>query len=224
MRIAGRFREFPGKGISLLLTILLLSFWPREEARAQSGVESAPPTTLVIFAEHKMEASEWSALFDALEKSARATAVTTPALGGEFSLVRGDTMPRGLAFERSISVYLQRDCRLAPRPVWGERGGVLGWVYSIPGGIAPFIHVDCGKIAEQLEPIAPGMSRGRLDILMGEAVARVIVHEWVHVATQSAGHRGNGVAKSTFGVADLLAADDAIWADPRFAHRKRPEL
>jgi len=51
-------------------------------------------------------------------------------------------------------------------------------------------------------------------------MARVILHEWVHVATQSAGHAAHGVAKSNFGIADLLAEDEEVRRDPRLFREK----
>jgi len=42
---------------------------------------------------------------------------------------------------------------------------------------------------------------------MAEAMARVILHEWVHIATQSAHHGSHGVTQSVFGLQDLLADD-----------------
>jgi len=94
--------------------------------------------------------------------------------------------------------------------------GALGWVRLVHGRIEPFIHVECAQIVQELGPLVLGMNRKRRDAVMGEAMARVIVHEWVHVATQNAGHAAHGVAKSHFGVADLLAEDVEIRRDPRF--------
>ena len=39
---------------------------------------------------------------------------------------------------------------------------------------------------------------------MAEAIARVIAHEWIHIATQKAGHEKSGVMESQFQVSDLL--------------------
>jgi hypothetical protein len=47
----------------------------------------------------------------------------------------------------------------------------------------------------------------------------VIVHEWVHVATQNPGHAREGVAKSSFDVLDLLAEDEAVRRNPRVLQR-----
>jgi hypothetical protein len=175
----------------------------------------APRPTLVVFAEQHMMDSEWVALFDALKKSARGSADEAPALKGGADLMRGDTIVHGLIVDNPISVYLHGDCRLISMPRYTPPGA-LGWVRLVRGRIEPFIHVDCEQIAQELGPLVLGMNRNRRDTVMGEAMARVIVHEWVHVATQNAGHAKHGVAKSRFGVADLLAEDVEIRRDPRF--------
>jgi hypothetical protein len=58
-----------------------------------------------------------------------------------------------------------------------------------------------------LGPLALGMDRSHLDNVMAEAIARVILHEWIHIATQSASHGANGITKPQFVVRDLLAGD-----------------
>ncbi len=171
-------------------------------------------TTLVIFAQKRMTDSEWAALFDALEKGARGAAEEAPALKGGADLLRGDTIVHGLQLEKPISVYLHGDCRLIPMPRY-TLAGALGWVWRVHGRIEPFIHVDCAEIAQELGPLVLGMNSKRRDTVMGEAMARVILHEWVHVATQNAGHAAHGVAKSSFGIADLLAEDEELRHNPQ---------
>lgn len=191
--------------------------WAQLQAPAQSRA------TLVIFTERPMRENQWADLLEALQRATSRESAHLPALGDAPDLVRGDRIVHGMQVERPITVYLRGDCRLIPMPEY-EPAGVLGWVYRVHGKIAPLIHVNCGGIAQELGPVALGLDRKRCDVVMSEALARVIVHEWVHVATQNAGHAREGVTKSSFGIADLLAADDAIWRDPRLALRKRPEL
>ncbi len=198
---------------------LFISSCSRERALAQTTEPSVPHTTLVIFAQARMTDSEWTALFDAIQKSARNAVVETPAMKGDLELVRGDTIVHGLVVSNPISVYLHGECRLFPMPRYTPTGA-LGWVRRVHGRIEPFIHVNCAEIAQELGSLVLGMNQRRRDMVMGEAMARVIVHEWVHVATQNAGHAKRGVSKSSFGVADLLAEDVEIRKDPRFPRRR----
>jgi hypothetical protein len=184
---------------------LLVSACSKDRAYAQTPARTETRTTLVIFAEKRMADSEWAALFDALQKGAQSGREEAPALKGSVDLVRGDTMGRGLEFSEPISVYLHGDCTLVPMPRYMALGA-LGWVRLVHGA----------QSVQELGPLVLGMNRKRRDTVMGEAMARVIVHEWVHVATQNAGHAAHGVAKSSFGVADLLAEDVEIHRDPRF--------
>jgi hypothetical protein len=193
---------------------LLVSACSKDRAYAQTPARTETRTTLVIFAEKRMADSEWAALFDALQKGAQSGREEAPALKGGMDLVRGDTIVHGLEVDRPISVYLHGDCTLLPMPRYAPLGA-LGWVRLVHGRIQPFIHVDCAQIVQELGPLVLGMNRKRRDAVMGEAMARVIVHEWIHVATQNAGHAKHGVAKSSFGIADLLADDEEMRRDPR---------
>jgi hypothetical protein len=212
-----------GPAAFLLIVLLAVSSCTRDKSWAEAPKVTASRTTLIIFAEHQMRDSQWAGLFDALHYAAASESAQVPALGPDPELVRGDRIAPGLEIEKPITVYLHGDCSLVPMPQYATVGA-LGWVYRSHGRIAPFVHVDCTEIVQELGSVVFGMDRKRRDALMGEAIARVIVHEWVHVTTQSAGHERAGVRKSSFGILDLLAADDAIWRDPRFALKKRPEL
>jgi hypothetical protein len=188
------------------LFVALASLISSGFARAQA----VPRATLVVFAERPMSDVQWTALSTALRREI----ADEPQLKAGAELLRGETMPRGLEVTNPISIYLHGECDLIvvpqPRPL-----GALGWVRRVHGEIEPFVHVDCGKIAQELGPVAFGMSSNRRQVVMGEAVARVIAHEWIHIATQNPGHTEDGVAKSSFGILDLLAEDDQIRNDPR---------
>jgi hypothetical protein len=203
----------------LLMIALLISACSKDRAFAQAPAHIEPRATLVIFADKRMADGEWAALFEALEKGARDAAEEAPSLKGGADLVRGDTMERGLMASHPISVYLHGNCRLIAMPRYTPVGA-LGWVWRVHGRIEPFIHVDCTEIAQELGPLVLGMNSKRRDTVMGEAMARVILHEWVHVATQNAGHAAHGVAKSSFGIADLLAEDEEVRRDPRMLRER----
>jgi hypothetical protein len=54
---------------------------------------------------------------------------------------------------------------------------------------------------------AEGRDRDQRNAMMAGAIARVILHEWIHIATQSPKHGTRGVSKPQFGVDDLMAGD-----------------
>jgi hypothetical protein len=70
--------------------------------------------------------------------------------------------------------------------------GSLGWVKQMDGVVQPFIHVDAAAVAVH---IGPSFLRGQemlARILLGRALARVVMHEVLHWLTQSAEH-GEGL-------------------------------
>jgi hypothetical protein len=187
--------------------ISLLSGWLScERSHAESKALTAPPTTLVIFADHRMPDEEWTDLFAALRRTQAAVASATPALAGRLEIVRGDQMKPGLNVSTLITVFLRGDCTLVPGPRFVVQGA-LGWVPRSKSFIEPFVSVNCSRIVDMLGPLALGMDRSRREVVMAEAMARVILHEWVHIATQSAHHGSHGVTQSVFGLQDLLADD-----------------
>ena len=171
---------------------------PGPEADAQT-------TTLVIFADRKMADGEWAALFEALRRNV--AEAETPSLDGEPRIIRGDRMAAGLEVEQAVVVYVHGDCNLQPLARRTAYGVPLGWVRRVDGRIEPFAHVDCTRIGQVLGARAAGLSRERRDAMMAGAMAQVILHEWIHIATQSPGHGSSGVTKAEFGVEDLVTGE-----------------
>jgi hypothetical protein len=204
----------------LLFTALFATLIPGGKGLAQTPALPAPHTTFVIFAERGMHDGEWVALVAALKRTLTAGAESTSAVTGGVDFIRGDEVVPGLRVDKSITVYLHGDCTLVPQP-WRAVQGALGWVPRVHGRIEPFVHVECERIVQMLGPLALGMSNNRRNTVMGEAMARVILHEFVHIATQSSSHTAHGVSKSKFGVADLLADDDETLAQSRLRDKKK---
>jgi hypothetical protein len=125
-------------------------------------------------------------------------------------ILRGDKIGPGLVVNKSITVYLLGECKATPTPQFGlyhsaNVSGALGWVPVENGQIQPFIHVDCGRIGQMLGQHSLGLSADQRQRQMANAVARVILHEWIHIATQNPHHAKHGIAKAEFGIDDLLA-------------------
>src|ERR1700733_1361160 len=207
------FPRRPRRPNVLLLMIAMGFTLVVNRAMAQNAAQQEARTSLVIFAEDRMEDEAWVMLFDAIRKGVHGAAALAPAMESGVDLLRGDTITRGLQVEKPISVYLHGDCTLFPS-VRTSSMKALGWVWRVRGQIEPFIHVDCAEIAQVLGPLALGMNRARRAKVMAEAIARVILHEWVHVATQNAGHTAKGLSKAEFGVTDLLAEDESLKQNP----------
>ncbi|HEY3624867.1 MAG TPA: hypothetical protein VGL00_01240 [Terracidiphilus sp.] len=188
----------------LLMLILLVLEWLAGRASALAAVVVSPRITLVVFADHPISEPQWTTLATTLRVSFDNLAVETHFSAGGFEVVRGDSLAPGAQFEEVISIYVHGDCRLASQP--GNYGvhGALGWVLRDQGQIRPFIHVDCARIAAVLGQRVLGLDKSSRDEVMAEAISRVILHEWLHIATQSPEHARQGIAKRVFEFNDLV--------------------
>jgi hypothetical protein len=203
-----------GVTLFLLWPLLLAIVWISATTDAQAAVVlTAPHTTVVVFADHPLPKSQWSPLFAAIRSVLSEVTAESPAIDIHAELVEGDSLIPGMPVDASLSVYLHGDCNSKLQPPRGyTAGATLGWVWQRQGSIEPFIHVDCTSIRQVLEPGIYWFSNEQRIHAMAGAIARVIVHEWIHIATQSAGHSGHGVTKAHFGIDDLLPERDRSLA------------
>jgi hypothetical protein len=198
----------------VLFHMLVAAFWISTAAAAQAAVVlAAPHTTVVVFADHPLPKNEWPSLFAAIRSVLADVAAEMQTVDIHAELVEGDALVPGLRVNASLSVYLHGDCNSGLQPSRGyPAGATLGWVWQRQGTIEPFVHVDCTSIGQVLEPGIYWFSKEQRIHAMAGAIARVIVHEWIHIATQSAGHSGQGVTKPHFGIDDLLPERDRSLA------------
>lgn len=203
-----------------LLLVMLVAILIEAPARACApDTKDAERTTLIVFTRRPMHEDQWQALFTAMRRGLADTGEPQLPHSENVDLLRGTEVHPGLQADHPIVVTLEGDCTLTPRARTTTMG-VLGWVLREHGVIAPYIHVECDQLTQVLGPLALGMNLERRDTVMGEAMTRVILHEWVHVVTQSAKHEKEGVSKSAFGIRDLLVDDEAMQHDPRFPQAK----
>jgi len=194
----------------------------------------AAQITLAIFPDRPMPDDLWPVLVAALREELASGSPETRVLIGDttghaiglpadqtsdkgmshqFQVVRGDKIaPDSLSVANSITVFLHGECTIIPRPRpvlvvdnVASTTGALGWVRSDHGHIGPFAHVECSSLGKMLATQAFGLNRDERNRLMAVAIARVILHEWIHIATQNPHHSEHGLAKAQFSVSDLLA-------------------
>jgi len=189
-------------------------------AFAESPMPHTSHTTMVIFTDRPIQDDQWSALVRELQRADVRFETAARELGGGLEVLRGRDLEAGVSVDRVISVSVSGDCELLP----SNRklvSGALGWVKKVDGEIQPFIHVSCERIAEMLGPLALGMDRARRNTVMAEAMARVIAHEWIHIATQKAGHEKSGVMESQFQVSDLMMDDEPVFPRRHIGREKK---
>jgi len=210
----------------LLLFLLLLPL----VVQGQAGfAQASARTTMAVFNERPMPDGLWQALIATLREDfasnsgeMRGPSAQTPSesksqasdtdAGSQIEVIRGDKIEPGIAVDSSVTVYLMGDCKTSLTPQSGPNSlpqprvsGALGWVTMTHGHIEPFIHVDCKRIGQMLGVVGIGRSQEERNQLMANAISRVVVHEWTHIATQNPKHSREGVNKAQFGVQDLLA-------------------
>jgi hypothetical protein len=176
----------------------------RSIAPAQASDAPAPHLTLVFFSQHRLPERAWAALFAALRASLPEASAEIPALDANAELIRGDTLAHGVLVPQSVTIYLHGDCELSPLPEPSIEGARLGWVVKDGPQIVPVIHVECTPIGQEISGRTEWLGRDGRTAAMSGALARVILHEWAHIAMQSSAHGAEGITKAQFGVNDLL--------------------
>ena len=200
----------------LVLMLVLFASDRLLAAPAQNpAVAGAARTTIAIFSDRPMPAQLWPALADALEQEIAEEAPDQPAIAAEnadrpIQIVRGDAIRPGIVVDKSIVVFVHGECEASPvpnPPVFPQRVGphVLGWAESRKGKIAPFIHVECAHIRQVLRAQEIGSTSDLRNQQTATAMARVIMHEWLHIATQNPHHAKHGLFKAQLSVTDLVA-------------------
>ena len=199
----------------VVVTFLSLLALP-SRAADRIATDGLPGTTIVLFADRPMSSALWTDIQNSVqgELSFGSPEMQSLAIRDSLSvhIVRGDQLPVGLQVQSSISVYLHGDCNLSVHASFNSPhriAGVLGWVAERHGDIQPFIHIDCALIGQMLRSRAAFLKsfydQAQRTRTMAVAIARVLLHEYIHITTQSSAHTKHGLTKSQFNVEDLTA-------------------
>jgi hypothetical protein len=184
-------RQAGGAILGILLTSL-----PASAAVLPSQAEE-PDTTIIFYAQPKVSEDLWPVLFQVLRTDLANGTDELPnglVLDKQAAFVRGSDDLRGRMFARTIVVKLLGRCDVLPQSDHPSRGP-LGWVPLVSGTIQPFISIDCARIAQVLRPTAAVLSKQARQYMMDQAIAHVLIHEWIHIATQSTHHSSRGSAR-----------------------------
>ena len=222
------------------LFVLLAALARSSPAQAQHLGQPHPSATLVIFSanprQRPISNELWTALTEAIHKELASGAPEIQALVGlastqnmpadvsnRIQILRGDKIVPGIAVDKPIVIFLHGDCLTSPatRPFFRKQianPGTLGWVALEHGHIDPFVHVECDHIAQLLHSQTLGLNPPAINLLMAFAVARVLLHEWIHIATQSPDHARHGIGQAEFSAADLIPP--ALTAQRTGRHHK----
>jgi hypothetical protein len=195
---------------------LLLTTFDCARLHAESIPSSSPPATFpatfVVFADHPVQPEQWTAINAALRTALAQGGSETRALDPNPRFVRGDELNPAFDVDSAITIYLHGNCNVQPMERRTAFAVPLGWVRRVDGQIESSVHVDCTRIGQVIGARVRWLSRQGRDHAMAGAVARVILHEWIHIATQSASHAEQGIAKARFDIPDLIGSSNpAAW-------------
>jgi hypothetical protein len=174
-------------------------------AQTASAQATSAHTTLVIFADRPISGQLWLALTAELHAELASGDPEMRTLDPEAQFLRGESLVPGIEFHATVTVFLHGPCTtiiqtgIHPASI----PGALGWVNSRKGSIEPFMHVNCTLIARMLASQSAWSPQPNQK--MATALARVILHEWIHIATQNPAHAHHGVAQAQFSIYDLVA-------------------
>jgi hypothetical protein len=190
-----------------VFAVLVLSLgWPVVLNAQQSGA------AIVFLGEPEVGEDFWAALFASLRLDLEAGAGELPdevSLERNPTLLRRDDLVRGIQAANVIEVRLLGRCDVLPqadRPWRRASAKPLGWVQLITGEIQPFIFIDCERLAQVLSPATLGLNQEQRKQAMSQAIAHVLIHEWIHVATQSSSHSTHGIERSSLSVRELITS------------------
>ena len=168
-----------------------------------------PGTAIVFYTQPRVSPELWPDLQQSIRDDLAAGEGTSPngfALDRNPTLILGNNDAAvGIDSSRLIVVRLLGRCDVLPQLNHPSPAGPLGWVPLVSGSIQPFISVDCNRIAQALRPISAGPTSIERRREMVQAIAHVVIHEWIHIATQSSTHGRKGITKQFLSVNELTA-------------------
>jgi hypothetical protein len=197
------FPRRPSHATTLVLPLLLIWTWAVALYAQQST------TAIVFYAQPQVSEDMWPSLFQ-IVRADLASGAVEPANGVALDknpmLIRGNEDLRGGFFSHIISVRLLGRCDVLPETNGRGVTGPLGWVPLVSGNIQPYVFIDCTRLAQVLRPAVAGLKQEDRRYAMMQAIAHVLIHEWIHIATQSDAHGRRGIMQAYLSANELIAS------------------
>jgi CHAT domain-containing protein len=158
-------------------------------------------TTLVFYSDSDKSAPPWTALFDtfAQELALQKDYPLPPTP----DLILASSIRRGQQFGPVVGIRLRGRCDVVQQAYRPMHPGPLGWVLRVSGEIQPFIFVDCERLAQLLNQSTLRLNKEQRTNAMMQAISRIVIHEWIHIATQSDAHAAHGIRQSELSADEL---------------------
>src|SRR5581483_3264356 len=100
----------------------------------------------------------------------------------------------------------------APKPPseFGSLGeeNALAFTSVSKGVVLPFAQVECDEVRKALTYVVPGTGALQREQALGLALGRVVAHELYHVLANTAHHTGDGLAKGSELLRDLVSPNE----------------
>jgi hypothetical protein len=206
-----QYSKFFGAVLVLLTAFALWgTVWAQD---GKNGQQSQNETTLIILADGHIREGLWPVLSESLRRESAWESRSAP-VGGNPDVVLGDRFTPPPAFPERIQIQLLGRCDLQGAS-FGPIDGPLGWVLEHDGKIQPDIRVSCARLTRFLEPVTAIMPTEKRQEVVSQAISRIVLHEWIHIATQNAGHSPRGLMQSELTIHDLIAPIPAEGASDR---------
>jgi hypothetical protein len=145
----------------------------------------------------------WPAIADAFRRET-ARESSEYSLPADLQLLPATALQPHPEFGRVVQVHLRGRCDVAEQAYRPLGRGPLGWVLDVSGEIQPFVYVDCERLVQILNPKTLGMNDAERADAMATAIARITVHEWLHITLQSTAHTAHGIRRAELSANDLV--------------------
>jgi hypothetical protein len=175
-------------------------------SKAQKSGTQNSQNTLVFYADKQVSDQLWAPLFGAVQEDLAREDFgnASHSLDRNSRLLRSNEVFAGEEFGSVVQVKLLGRCDVVQQAYRPLKPGPLGWVLRVQGEIQPYIYIDCTRMAQTLNPTTLGMSNDARTRAMTQAMAHVLVHEWIHIATQNVGHTAHGISQAQLSVNELV--------------------
>ena len=176
---------------------------------AEGLPELSAPLTLVTSAERPLPAETVAEMHREMDKLMQQASIRVE--WRELSDFSAGTEVHDL-----VVVKFRGNCRIRPTPAVLDERGPMAFTHTSDGEVLPFSEVLCDRVGVAAQSAMAGGEFGRLDELLGRALARVLAHELYHIKGKCNDHGHSGVARKALTGRELIAKTlDFAPADAR---------
>jgi hypothetical protein len=187
------------------LWCLVIVFAASFSASAEDVSAHSPQPAVIFYFDDPASAAVWPAIADAFHRETARESSEYP-LPADLQLLPATALHQGSEFGQVVQVHLRGRCDVAEQAYRPLGHGPLGWVLRVSGEIQPFVYVDCERLVQFLNPKTLGMDDAQRTDAVATAIARITMHEWLHITLQSDVHTSHGIRRAELSADDLVTA------------------